>query len=252
MGRPAVRERGEVRHHMSSGFQRGAAESSSRPCPCRSVRATKASQDISALANRHAGFRRMKKRSSASEAKGGRLLPGERRSLGLGVSPRRMSRQPGRSLSCTGSASSQSESGMGRSSFRCDRTPQRRSPPQTAQEQRRQIMPRAASGLRHLDKRLRIPSDRGRILLKRCRREDRPPEPRTLSLQCRRRRTLKAATGHFLPHHSGAACPAARANRCEHRRIRNPPPMRPGGSSSILIPRQAPGNGEAGSCCMSP
>ena len=133
-----------------------------------------------------------------------------------------------------------------------DKTPQRRSAPQVAPEQRRQITTGAASGLRHVDKRLRIQSDRGRILLKRRRREDGPPEPRTLSLQCRRRRTPKAASGHFRPHHSGAACPAARANRREHRQIRNPPPMRPGGNSSILIPRRVPGNGEAGSYYISP
>ena len=39
VARPAVQGRGDVRHHMSSGFQRGAAESSSRPCLRRSVRA---------------------------------------------------------------------------------------------------------------------------------------------------------------------------------------------------------------------
>ena len=222
---------------MASRFQTGAAESSSRPCPRRLVRAAKASQDISASANRHAGSRRSETRLPASEARVERLLPRERRSLGLGVPPRRMSRQPGRSLSRAGSASSCREPGMDRSSFRYDKTPRRRSAQQAAQEQRRQIMTGAALGLRHLDKRLRIPSDRGRILLKRCRREDGPPEPRMLSLQCRRRRAPKAASGHFFPHHSGAACPAARANRREHRRIRNPPPMRLGGNSSILILR---------------
>ena len=173
----------------------------------------------------------METRLPAAEARGRRLPPRERQSLGPGVPHRRMSRQPGRSLSRAGSAGLCGEPGVGRSRFRYDKTPQRRSAPQVAQEQRRQIMTGVGSRLRHLDKRLRISSDRGRILLKRCRREDWPPEPRMLSPQCRRRLTPKAAAGHFLPHHSEAACPAARANRCEHRQIRNPPPMRPGGNA---------------------
>ena len=56
--------------------------------------------------------------ASGFGSRGWEAPPRERRSLGLGVPPRRVSRQPGRSLSRAGSAGSCREPGMGRSWFR--------------------------------------------------------------------------------------------------------------------------------------